>query len=140
MGYQDIKGGIAKMLVAKGFAESGQVFNFKDESDASISKKFRIERPEVDLEAEGVEFLNDIVRPVFIFNVALGFKIGTEKQTFDYDVSQNLIDTIIAYFNHPTNYTTFCIKMKTTKITTELIDDHLEALIRLEVLDNITLA
>lgn len=140
MAYQDIKIGISKMLISKGFADSGQVFNFKDETDASVSKKFRIERREIDFDAEGVEFLNNLVRPVFRFTIALGFKIGTEKQTFDYDVSQNLIDTLIAYFNNPVNYTSFCIKMKTRKISTEVVEDHLEALIDIEVLDNITLA
>lgn len=139
MGYQDIKTGITKMLISKGFAESGQVFDFKDSSDASTNKKFRISRPEIDLEAEGVEFLNNLVRPVFQYNIALGFKISSEKQTFDYDVSQNLIDTVIAYFSNPVNYTSFCIKLKIKKVSTALVDDHLEASLDVEVLDNITL-
>ena len=140
MGYQTIKEGIGKMLLAKGFYESGDVFNFKDESDQNVDKKFRVQRPEIDAEGEGVEFLQTLVRPIFTYKIFLGFKISVSKQTFDYDVSQNLLDVVIAYFNNPTNYTSYCIMMKTKKIKTDLVDDHLEVEIDLEVIDDITLA
>lgn len=140
MGYQAIKGRIAKMLATKGFTESDQVFDFEQASDQSTDKKFQIQRPLVDCEADGVEFLQTLIRPVFEYRVALGFKLSAEKQRIDYDVSQNLLDTVIAYFNNPANWGTDVIKMKTKRVETRQVDEHLEAEITLEVIDDITLA
>ena len=140
MGYQAIKDGIGKMLVAKGFAESSSVFDFEQESDQSIDKKFQIQRLTIDTEAEGVVFLQTIVRPKFDYLVRLGFKLSEEKQQLDYDVSQNILDTVVAYFNNPTNYGSFCILMKTRRVESRLVDGHLEAEVNLEVQDDITLA
>ena len=140
MGYQTIKDGIGKMLVAKGFIESNSVFDFEQESDQSTDKKFQVQRPVIDCEADGVVFLQTIVRPKFEYRVMLGFKLADNRQQIDYDVSQNLLDTVVAYFNNPTNYQAFCIMMKTRRVETRLVDEHLEAEITLEVTDDITLA
>lgn len=140
MGYQAIKDGISKMLKAKGFVESDQAFSFDESSDQSTHKKFMIERPAVSLEAEGVEFLATLVRPVSDFKITLGFKLSEKSVQMDYDVAQILIDTLIAYFNNPVNYTAYCIKMKIRSLETRRVDDHLEAEISLEVVDDITLS
>lgn len=139
MAYNSIKDGIAKMLKAKGFTESPDIFTFEEGSDQSTDKKFRIERPNVSTDGEGVEFLQTLVRPVFTYKVVLGFKLSEQSEIIDYDVAQILLDTIIAYFNNPANYTSFCIKMKTRSIDSQLVDDHLETEVILEVLDDITL-
>jgi len=140
MGYQTIRDGIATMLIAKNFTESQDVFDFASESDQSISKKFRIQRPEVSLEGPGTEYIATLVRPISTYTIALGFKLTPARARFDYDVSQNLIDTIIAYLNNPTNYSSYCISIKTKKLETALVDDHLETTIQLEVLDDINLS
>lgn len=140
MGYQAIKDGISKMLVTKGFMESSSVFDFEQESDQSIDKKFQVQRPTIDTAADGVVFLQTLVRPLFEYRVVLGFKLSSERQQLDYDVSQNLLDTIVAYFNNPTNYGSYCIIMRTRRVETRLVDDHLEAEITLEVQDDIALA
>lgn len=140
MAYQTIKEGIAKMLKAKGFLESKDPFTFEEGSDQSTHKRFRIERPLVDCEADGVEFLSMLVRPVFGYRVTLGFKLADQTAIVDYDVAQILIDNIVAYLNNKTNYETICIKIKTRTVETRLVDEHLEAEINLEVIDDITLA
>ena len=139
MGYQSVKDHISKMLKAKGFIESKEVFSFEEGSDQSTNKKFMLEREEIDLQAEGTEYLAYIVRPRFLYKLTLGFKIAAQSQIMDYDISQNLVDTIIAYLNNPANYSSAMVKMKTTNLTTHLVDEHLEVLIQLEVLDDITL-
>lgn len=139
LAYTTHKNGIVKLFIQKGFVESKQVFNFNEASDASTNKKFLFLRPEIDLEGDGVEFLNDIVRPVFKYKIVMGFKISPEKQTFDYEVAQDIIDTVIAYLSNPTNYIGFCIKLKIKTISIDEVDEHLEAVTDIEVLDNITL-
>lgn len=139
MGYQSVKDHITKMLKTKGFVESKEVFSFEESSDQVTNKKFLIEREEIDLNAEGTEYLAYIVRPLFRYKLTLGFKISVQSQILDYDVSQILIDTIIAYLNNPANYSSAMVKMKTGNVKTQLVDEHLEATIQLEVLDDITL-
>lgn len=140
MGYQSIKDGISKMLKAKGFVESDEVFDFEEGSDESTDRKFRVERPTFTTDGEGSLFLQTIVRPLFSYRVVLGFKVSPQRQTVDYDVSQIAVDQIIAYFNNPTNYQSFCIKMRTVGGETRLVDEHIEAEINLEVLDDVALA
>jgi hypothetical protein len=139
MGYQTIKEGIGKMMKAKGFMDSPAIFTFEEETDQNLNKKFRLERDEIDLQAEGVEYLATLVRPVFNYTLTLGFKLAAERQGLDYDVSQNLVDTILAYFCNPVNYTTYCIKIKVKHVISRLVDEHLEVEFKLEVLDDITL-
>lgn len=140
MGYQTIKDGIGTMLRAKGFNESSDVFNFSSESDQSTHKRYRVTRNEFAIEGAGTEYISVLVRPKFTFTLALGFKISAERALFDYDVAQNLIDTVIAYFNNPASYSGYAIMMKTTKGGLEMVKDHMEALITLEVHDDIALA
>lgn len=140
MGYQTIKDGIGKMLAAKGFTESNEVFSFDAESDQSIQKKYRVERPEIDFAGDEVQFLQTLVRPRFEYRVSLGFKLSAEKQRFDYDVAQNLVDVIIAYFCNPVNYTAYAIKIEPRSIKSDELDGRLEVEILLTVIDDITLA
>lgn len=140
MGYQAVKDGIAKLLKVKGFVESNNVFSFEQESDQSTMKKFRIERDEIDFTADGVEFLNTLVRPKFSYKVALGFKLAEQKERMDYDIAQIAVDQLIAYMNNPPNYTAFCIKLEMRTVKSVQVDDHLEVEIKMEVLDDITLS
>lgn len=139
MGYQAVKEGISKMLKAKGFIESKAVFDFEQETDQSINKKFLIQRPNISLDGEGTEYLATLVRPNFGYKLMLGFKLAEQTPVLDYDVSQILIDVLIAYFNNPVNYTGFCVRMKTKTVETREVDEHLEIEIALEVIDDITL-
>ena len=139
MAYQTVKDHIAKMLKAKGFIESKEVFSFDEASDQSTHKKFRIQRDTIDMDAEGTEYLATLVRPLFNYTVSLGFKLAAQQQTLDYDVAQNQVDLLIAYMNNPANYSSAMVKMKTTTVTIAQVDEHLEVEIKLEVLDDITL-
>ena len=139
MGYQSVKDHISKMLKTKGFVESKEVFSFEEGSDQSTHKKFTLEREEIDMDAEGTEYIVNLVRPLFLYKLTLGFKISAQSQIMDYDISQNIVDTVIAYLNNPANYNTVLVKMKTSNLKTQLVDEHLEVVIQLEVLDDITL-
>lgn len=137
MGYTAHKDGIAKLLIAKGFTQSKNIFDFKNESDQSIKKKFRITRPEIDTEGENAEFLQDRTRPEFTYSVVIGFELGQQKQTFDYEVAHNLVDTIFAHLNNPVNYTSFCIKLHVTAMTETEIDNYLEVTLTMVILDDL---
>ena len=138
MGYQTIKDGIRAMLISKEFVESEDPFSFEGEGDQT-DRKFRIERAEVDLEADGTEFLINLIRHVSRFKLVLCFRLASEQRIGDYDVSQNVVDVLLSYFNNPTNYQSYAIKMKTNRVKTTLNEDRMEAEIDLEVLDDITL-
>lgn len=138
--YSNHKDGIAKLLVTKGFNESKSQFTFDEESDQSFDKKFIIIRPEINTEGDGAEYLQDRLRPRFSYKVILGFKLTQNKGTFDYEVAQNLIDSILAYLNNPANYTDFCIKLHVISVSEEKVDNHLESTLSIDIIDDLLLA
>lgn len=139
MGYRAHKEGIKTILQKQGYIESPQVFDFKEDSDTGLNRRFLFERTDVEFSGDGVEFLIDIVRPINRYQIKIGFKLSPSAPRSDYDVSQQQLDVLISCLCNPVNYSSFCIKLQPIKISTVQVEDHIETVMAVEILDNITL-
>lgn len=107
MSYRTIKEYVTRRMNSLGYSESGEKFDFDQESDLAFDRSYIVENPSTDIEDGNTLGLN--FYPVRKMVVKVAWQLS-EKAVYDYDLALEAIDFIIKDLHNPTNYIADSIK------------------------------